>query len=64
MTSPGALPLQEPRERLLYLTATGRSLLVLPSSLRGIEWLAQSLAGCLLSQRGFLLGLFSAGRYY
>ena len=61
---PGALPLQETRERILCAVAAGRSPLVLPSSSLSIEWLAQRLAVCLLSQRGFLSGLFSAGRYY
>lgn len=64
VTRLGALPVWEPCERILYSTATGRSPLALPSFSLSIEWLAQSLAACLLSQRGFLSGLFSAGRYY
>ena len=44
MTRPGALPLQEPCERILYSVATGRSPLALPSLSLSTEWLAQS--GC------------------
>ena len=55
---------REPGQRTLYGAATGRSPLVLPSFSPRIEWPARSLAACRLSQRGFLSGLFSAGRYY
>lgn len=59
VTCPGALPLREPCERILYSAATGRSPLALPSFSLSIEWLARSLAVCLLSQRLPLRAIFS-----